>query len=161
MHGLAQPTPSTAPTPRSTARISVLPGDNNQLRLYARLQQPGSGAYDGYMLRTNQLAGTDQVLLERVDNGAFVTLLTINQELVAGDVLLLRVKGPTLEAWRNDGTLLVAARLRAPTRPTPLPATSGVGMRGTSGRVDDFGARTIGAPRRHPRAPPGPAGDRR
>ena len=68
------------------ARITTLPGTSNQLRLLARIQQPGTSTYDGYMLRPNQLAGTDQVLLERVDNGAVVNLLTVNQELAAGDV---------------------------------------------------------------------------
>ncbi|HEU5263108.1 MAG TPA: fibronectin type III domain-containing protein, partial [Gaiellaceae bacterium] len=48
------------------ARLSVLPGDTNQLRLLARLQQPGTAGYDGYMLRTTQLSGPDQVALERV-----------------------------------------------------------------------------------------------
>ena len=43
------------------ARISTLPGANNQLRLLARIQQPGTSTYDGYMLRPNQLAGTDQI----------------------------------------------------------------------------------------------------
>ena len=40
------------------ARITTLPGTTNQLRLYARLQQPSGANWDGYMLRTNQLAGT-------------------------------------------------------------------------------------------------------
>ena len=77
-----------------------------------RIQQPGSTAADGYELRTIQQAGTDQVLLERVDNGTLVTRLTINQELAAGDTLLLRAKGTTIEAWRNDGSSLVTSRLR-------------------------------------------------
>ncbi len=85
------------------ARITTLPGTNNQLRLYARLQQPGTATYDGYMLRTNQLTGTDQVWIDRVDNGAIVNRLTISQELAVGDVLLLRVRGSTLEAWRRSG----------------------------------------------------------
>ena len=105
LHGLAQPPPpSTGPDSEVWTRLSVLPGNDNQLRLYARLQQPGSSTYDGYMLRTTQLSGTDQVALERVDNGTIVTLLTINQELVAGDLLLLRVQGQVLEAWRNNGS---------------------------------------------------------
>ena len=94
------------------ARLSVLPGDNNQLRLLARVQQPGTGGYDGYMLRPNQLPGTDQILFERVDNGNFVPLLTVNQDLVAGDLFLLRVKGSIIEAWRQRGTQLDAARPR-------------------------------------------------
>ena len=47
------------------ARITTLPGTNNAVRLYARLQQAGTAGFDGYMLRTNQLAGTDEVFLER------------------------------------------------------------------------------------------------
>ena len=48
--------------------VTALPGTGNQFRLYVRIQQPGSLAVDAYMLRTNQLAGTDEVYLERVDN---------------------------------------------------------------------------------------------
>jgi hypothetical protein len=127
------------------ARLSVLPGDNNQLRLYARMQQPGTATYDGYMLRPNQLPGTDQILFERVDNGAFVNLLTVNQEFAAGDVFLLRVQGQTLEAWRHDGTSW--SRLGFVNDSTYAGAGYvGVGLRGTTGRADDFGARTMGAP---------------
>ena len=134
-------------------RLSTLPGVNNQLRLLARIQQPGTSTYDGYMLRPNQLAGTDQVLIERVDNGAIVNLLTVNQELAAGDVFLLRVKGSTVEAWRNDGSAW--SRLGTTTDSTYAGVGFvGVGMRGTTGRADDFGARTIGgAPATAPSAP--------
>ena len=80
------------------------PGHGNSVRLYVRIQQPGSSADDGYELRTIQQTGTDQVLLERIDNGTIVTRLTILQELAVGDTLLLRAKGTTIEAWRNDGS---------------------------------------------------------
>ena len=40
---------------------------------------------DGYLLRTNQLSGTDEIWLERLDNGSAVTLLDDPQELAAGD----------------------------------------------------------------------------
>jgi hypothetical protein len=137
------------------ARLSVLPGNDNQLRLYARLQQPGTATYDGYLLRTNQLPGTDQVWIERVDNGTIVTLLTMNQELVAGDLLLLRATGSTLEAWRHNGSW---ARLGFVTDSTYAAAGYvGVGLRGTTGRADDFGARTMGGPPPDT-TPPGPPG---
>ena len=51
-------------------RVTVLLGTNNHIRLYGRLQTPGSAAYDAYLLRTNELAGTDEIYLERIDNGA-------------------------------------------------------------------------------------------
>jgi fibronectin type III domain protein len=137
------------------ARLSVLPGDNNQLRLLARVQQPGTAGYDGYMLRPNQLPGTDQILLERVDNGNFVSLLTVNQDLVAGDLFLLRVKGSIIEAWRQRGTSWT--RLGVVADSTYAAAGYvGVGMRGTTGRADDFGARTMGvAPATAPSAAQG------
>ena len=112
VHGLAQRRPVR---PRHRGRGPALDPARRRTTSCACTRACSSRArtaYDGYMLRTNQLAGTDQVLLERVDNGTSSHALTINQELAAGDVLLLRVKGPTLEAWRNDGSALVAARLR-------------------------------------------------
>ena len=124
------------------ARLSVLPGADNQLRLYARLQGVGTGTYDGYMVRPNQLAGTDQILFERVDNGVIVNLLTVNQELSAGDVFLLRVTGSTMETWRHDGSSW--SRLGTVVDTTyPAAGYAGVGLRGTSGRADDFGARSL------------------
>ena len=97
------------------------------------------------MLRPNQLAGTDQILLERVDNGAIVNLLTVNQELAVGDVYLLRVKGSTVEAWRHDGSAW--SRLGTVSDSTYAAAGHvGVGIRGTTGRADDFGVRTMGVP---------------
>jgi hypothetical protein len=122
------------------ARITTLPGTNNQFRLYARLQQPGTATYDGYMLRTNQLSGTDQVLIDRVDNGTIVNRLTIPQELAVGDVILLRVKGSTLEAWLRRGTTW--SRLGSVVDSTYGGGGHvGVGIRGKTGRLDDFGAR--------------------
>jgi chitodextrinase len=122
------------------ARVSTLPGDSNQIRLYARLQP---GAVTGYLLRTNQTSGTDEVWLERFSGGA-TRLLTIPQELTPGDTLLLRVKGSTIEAWRNDGTAW--SRLGVVQDGTYTAAGyAGVGLRGTTGRLDDFGARGLGA----------------
>ena len=126
------------------ATLTTLPGTSNSLRLNARVQQPGSSANDGYELRTIQQTGTDQVLLERIDNGTLKTLLTLNQELAVGDTLLLRVRGSTLEAWLYDGTSW--SRLGSLTDTTyPAAGYVGVGLRGTSARLDDFGARMLGS----------------
>jgi Fibronectin type III domain len=141
------------PDSESWARIATLPGTANSLRLYVRLQQPGSGAADGYELRTIQQTGTDQVLLERLDNGSLVTRLTLNQELAAGDTMLLRAKGTSIEAWRNDGSSW--SRLGLVTDSTySTGGYTGIGLRGTTGRLEDFGARTMGgAPASAPSAP--------
>ena len=125
------------------AKIATLPGAGNALRLYARLQQPGSGAFDGYMLRTNELAGPDEVYLEREDNGAITRLLTLTQDLSAGDTLLLRAKGSILEVWRNNGSSWSRLGLAVDSTYATI-GSAGIGLRGTSGRLDDFGARTLG-----------------
>ena len=135
------------------AKITTLPGTGNALRLYARLQQAGTAGFDGYMLRTTQLAGTDEVYLEREDNGAITRLATLSQELAAGDTLLLRAAGSTVEAWRNNGSSW--SRLGSATDSTyAATGAAGIGLRGTTGRLDDFGARTMGvAPATAPSAP--------
>jgi len=121
-------------------RIAALPGAGDQFRLYVRIQQPGSLAVDAYMLRTIQLAGTDEVYLERVDNSTFVRLLTVSRELVVGDVLLWRVTGSRLEAWLRRGSEWL--RLGSVTDTTyPGAGLAGAGIRGTTARLDDFGAR--------------------
>ncbi|MGH3372784.1 MAG: fibronectin type III domain-containing protein, partial [Nocardioidaceae bacterium] len=132
------------PDVESWARISALPGAGNAVRLYARLQTPGSSAVDGYMLVYFQLSGTDQVVLYRITNGAVTVLVTVNQEVALGDRLLLRATGSTLEAWRHDG--VAWSRLGTVSDSTYAAAGYlGVGVRGTSGRLDDFGGRTLGA----------------
>ena len=123
------------------------------MRLYVRIQQPGSSASDGYKLRTIQQTETSRSL-ERVDNGTLATRLTINQELGAGDTLLLRAKGTTIEAWRNDGTSWT--RLGLITDSTYGAAGyTGIGLRGTTGRLEDFGARSLGVSSNPPGAPAG------
>ncbi len=83
------------------ARLTTLPGVNNVIRLNVRLQNPGAAPITGYLIRANQLSGTDEIWLERFDNGSAIRLQTIPQELVAGDTLLLRAKGTSIEVWRQ------------------------------------------------------------
>ncbi|MDH4341173.1 MAG: fibronectin type III domain-containing protein, partial [Thermoleophilia bacterium] len=133
------------------SRISTLPGNGNAIRLYARVQAPGTSGYDGYMLLYSQLSGTDQVVLFRITNSSLAAVLTVNQEFAAGDRLLLRATGSTLEAWRYAGSW---SRLGTASDSTYGAAGwVGVGLRGTSGRLDDFGARTSGAVATSPDAP--------
>ena len=105
----------------------------------------------------NQLAGTDQILFERVDNGAFVNLLTVNEQL-------------------PPATPSSCASRARPSRPGATTARPGhawsdlrlhvrghrrrrVGMRGTTGRATSSGpgrrART--RPVLRPPSPPSPA----
>ena len=118
--------------------MTTLPGLNNQLRLYARLQST-----TGYVLRTNQTSGGGEVWLERF-NGGLTRLLTIPSQLAAGDTMLLRAKGSTIEAWRlpSGGSWSRVGFVQDSTYSAA--AYVGVGLRGTTGRLDDFGARTLG-----------------
>ena len=75
-----------------------------------------------------------------MDNGAIVTRATLLKELAVGDFVLLRVTGSTLEAWHLRGTTW--SQLGTVTDTTYAAAGfTGVGIRGTTGRLDDFGAR--------------------
>ncbi len=100
---------SSGRTRRCGARSRRCRGTGNQFRLYVRIQQPGSLAVDAYMLRTNQLSGTDEVYLERVDNSTFVRLLTVSQELAVGDMLLLAGEGLEAGGVVEAGLGVVAA----------------------------------------------------
>ena len=83
---------------------------------------------------------SDEVALERIDNGVFVRLLTLDHELTAGDTLLLRVSGSIIEAWHNDGASW--SRIGTTSDSTYAgPGYVGIGLRGLTGRLDDFGAR--------------------
>jgi hypothetical protein len=132
---------SYGPDGQVWARIPVLPGAGAGARLYARLQAPGSSAVDGYMLRFNQLAGTDQVLLVRLDNSALVTLATANEEIQTGDRLLLRLVGSSIEAWRQSAGGAWSRLAQANDSTYPAAGMIGLALRGTSGRLDDFGGR--------------------
>jgi hypothetical protein len=122
------------------ATIATLPGNNNAVRLYVRLQTPGSAAVDGYMLLYSQLSGTDQITIHRITNGTLTQVSTANREIAAGNRLLLRAKGTALEAWVRSGSAW--SRVSRVTDSTYTGAGFvGLGIRGKTGRVDDFGAR--------------------
>jgi hypothetical protein len=131
------------PDAETWARFATMPGNGNGLRLYVRMQQPGSSAVDGYVLRAVQQSGTDQVLLDRLDNGVLVNRLAVEEELAAGDTMLLRASGTTLEAWHHDGTTWSRLGTVADAAHSGA-GFVGVSLRGTSGRLDDFGGRTMG-----------------
>ena len=52
-------------------------------------------------------------------------------------------QGPTLEVWRHDSTTWTRLGTTQDTTYT-TPGNSGIGLRGTTGRLDDFGTRTLG-----------------
>ncbi len=117
------------PDSEAYATISTLPGNGDAVRLYVRLQTPGSAAVDGYMLLFTQASGTDQLTLYRVTNGALTQLAVVNQEIAAGNQLLLRAKGTALEAWVRAGTTWTRASRVTDSTYTGAGYT-GIGIRG-------------------------------
>jgi len=92
------------------------------------------------MLLFSQSSGTDQVTLYRITNGALTSLQTVSREITAGSRLLLRAQGTALESWVHDGSAWT--HLGRVTDPTYGAAGYvGVGIRGKTGRLDDFGGR--------------------
>ena len=120
------------PDSEAYATISTLPGNGDAVRLYVRLQTPGSAAVDGYMLLFTQASGTDQLTLYRVTNGALSQLAVVNQEIAAGNQLLLRAKGTALEAWVRAGTTWTRASRVTDSTYTGAGYT-GIGIRGKDG----------------------------
>ena len=128
------------PDSEASATVATLPGNGNAFRLYVRLQSPGSSAADGYMLLYTQASGMDQVAIYRMTNGVLTALSSANREVGVGSRLLLRASGTALEAWVRGAA--VWTRL---SRVNDTTYTSsgfvGVGIRGRTGRLDDFGGR--------------------
>ena len=128
------------PDAEAWATVTTLPGNGNAFRLYVRVQQPGSSAVDGYMLLFTQSSGTDSVALYRITNGALTSLASATREVAVGNRLLVRAKGSVLEAWVKAGsTWTRVAQITDTTYPGA--GYAGVAIRGTTGRLDDFGAR--------------------
>ncbi|MGH3135040.1 MAG: hypothetical protein ACRDPV_00925, partial [Gaiellaceae bacterium] len=128
------------PATESYATITTRPGNGNAVRLYVRLQSPGSSAVDGYMLLYTQRSGVDEIALYRITNGALTLLQTVNYEVAVGSRLLLRASGATLESWVQLGsTWNRAGRVTDSTYSGA--GYVGVGIRGKTGRLDNFGAR--------------------
>ena len=127
-----------SPDQEAWVTIAVKPGNGNAVRVYARLQAPGSSSYDGYMLRYQQNSGTDQVFVERIDNGVITTLTTLNREFSINDKLRIRAIGSSIQAWRYDGRGWQYIGV-ATDGTYPGPGYIGVGLRNASGRLNDFG----------------------
>ena len=120
-------------------KIGVLPGREQPHPPQGRLQQVGGTGYDGYMLRTNQLSGADEVALERIDNGVFVRRTTLTgssppaTRSFSASGLHHRGLAQRRASWSRIGTTSDSTYAG--------PGYVGIGLRGLTGRLDDFGAR--------------------
>jgi hypothetical protein len=133
-------TPTYGPDSEAWVTVTTTPGNGNVVRVKLRLQSPGSGGVDGYMLMYTQQSGTDTVALYRITNGSLTALASAGREIAAGTRLFVRARGNALEAWVQEGSAWT--RVVQTTDSTyPNAGYTGIGIRGKTGRIDDFGAR--------------------
>lgn len=123
--------------------IATLPGTNNSVRIYVRVHDTGGfSTWDGYGVRYQQNA-TPFFTVERWTNAALSTIQSQNLTLSAGDKIGIRVVGSAIEGWVYQSG---AWTMQVSGTDTTYPTSGGFiafGVRGTTGRVDDFYAGLI------------------
>ena len=127
--------------PNSEAYITIVTkgGTGDSVSVWVRAQQPGSAlTIDGYLVAWQVAAGTDQLLIQRSDNGVATTLTTIGQEMSNGDILGIRAVGSTITAYVN-GTQVGSATDSTYTAAGNLVLT----VVNTTFVLDDLGGGTI------------------
>lgn len=114
--------------------IAADPGTGNGVLLAARLITP---AFNGYTISLVKNAGTDTILLRRLDSGAPTSLGSWSQEINVGDRIGISCVGSTITAYYDNGggwTVIGSA-----TDATYSAAgTIGLDIVNTSARVDDL-----------------------
>ncbi len=148
-------TPSTAPTSRCTRSSRPCPGSTTSFACTCACTNPAASS--GYMLRTNQLSGTDEVWLERFDIGRCHASTDDPQELTVGDTLLLRAKGTSIEAWRLTRRARGHGSASSRMPPTARPASSASACAGRPAVSTTSVAGRSAARRPTRRLPPHPA----
>jgi hypothetical protein len=101
--------------------------------------------WEGYALRYyNNVTGVDQVFLERYTAGVPTVIASIDQEILMGDKLKIRAVGSEIQAWRRDNNTGNWSELVEAADSTYVGVGYvAIGVRGTTARVDDFGAATL------------------
>ena len=118
--------------------VRVKAADGGRLGVVIR-GTPAAALFDGYWLRAETAAGTDLVVLGRIDDGVTSTLDSVFREIVNGDQYCIRARGSALEGWvRPSGggadELLVSASDTVYTT-----GAVAINVRTTAAQLDDFG----------------------
>ena len=153
LHRLAQHHASTDPTSRSWARISTLPGTGNASGSTRVCSRPGTRPRR--LHAADEPARRDDAGLPRARSTTAPSSrpLTVNQELrpATSSCCGRRARHRGLAQRRLGRGRDSALRTDSTYAAT---GAAGIGLRGTTGRLDDFGARTMGvAPATAPSAP--------
>lgn len=119
--------------------VVTKPGNTQRVEL-GFIQQPGSATFDGYKLSCRDNAGTDDFLLERMDNSVGTTIATATIEFNAGDVIALsRSSTGVFTVWLNGVAIAVSSADTTYTGSFHALVT----IRGTTGVIDNWGVRQI------------------
>lgn len=87
---------------RISATVATKPANGSWLELLARVQNPGTGALNCYLLVAFANAGTDSIELYKFVGGVGTQLRVFQSaEYSAGDVLALDVTGTTISFYKN------------------------------------------------------------
>lgn len=114
---------------------------NDEVTVDIRMQQTSSyTTVDGYAVRAIVQAGTDTILLARVDNVIATTIATYNQEFSSGDAVGIRCTGSIIEAFYRSGSSGPFTRLGGVVDSTySSGGRQAITIVGTNTRADDFG----------------------
>lgn len=90
-----------------------------------------------YALSLNVLSGTDRIRLFKWANGSSTTVIDVNREVAAGDVLVIRREGADLSLWHLPGGVVGDAVQVGSTwtDSSPLSASGRVGFETNTGNV--------------------------
>lgn len=123
--------------------ISSLPAtDGDQVIVFGRIDTVGANGYD---VAYNRAAGTDTLVIARVDAGVGTALNTLSQEVSAGDSIGIQIIGSTIYAWYKASA--GSWELKGSSTDSTYSATGklalGTNYASTSPNMDDFGGGAI------------------
>jgi hypothetical protein len=124
------------------ADVPTVTANNDFIYVMLRITQPNGGG-NGYRVRVDKQSGTDVISIQRVDNATSTTLgATFSQEVSNGDAIGLRAVGTTLTAYYKPASgSWVALGSRTDSTYTTA-GYIGLGVYGSTGRLDNFGGGT-------------------
>jgi Putative Ig domain len=126
--------------------IATKPADGGAVAVVFNIQQEGSTGWDGYFLTWDARSDTDTLRFEKIINNGLPQpdLAITTLEMNAGDKLMARRVGSTMEAWVFQGGTWT--RKLTATDGTMIGGKIGALVRGQTTRIDDFGGGGLAGP---------------
>jgi parallel beta-helix repeat protein len=130
------------PEAEAFVTVATKPGTNQGVAVAVRLREVGTVNVDGYRCLFVTRSGTDEFLIQRVDNGTTTTLgAVMAQELSAGQKFGCEAIGSTIALYYYNGSTWASLGSRTD---STYPAAGYIGADSTSttARLDDFSGGT-------------------